>query len=101
MKWMRLTVNSGGQTGVDRMALDAAMDANVSCGGRCAEGRLAEDESVPARYPLQELSGAGYIQRTIESCEQLQRTHVALEAAVTPIEEVAAGVVEFERRNGV
>lgn len=54
---------SGGQTGVDRGALDAALAAGVDCGGWCPSGRKAEDGVIPARYPLAELDG-GYPART-------------------------------------
>ncbi len=57
-------IRSGAQTGVDRAALDAALDAGVSCGGWCPEGRLAEDGRIADRYPVSELSGADYLQRT-------------------------------------
>lgn len=59
-----LKIISGGQTGVDRAALDAALAHGVACGGWCPEGRLAEDGPVPGRYPLQELKGGGYLERT-------------------------------------
>jgi hypothetical protein len=55
---------SGGQTGVDRGALDAALACGFPCGGWCPHGRLAEDGSIPEHYPLSELAGAGYEQRT-------------------------------------
>jgi putative molybdenum carrier protein len=55
---------SGGQTGVDRAALDAAMDLGLPCGGWCPKGRRAEDGVIPSRYPLQETSSAQYPQRT-------------------------------------
>jgi hypothetical protein len=55
---------SGGQTGVDRAALDAALEYGVEAGGWCPEGRKAEDGVVPARYPVQELRQAGPRQRT-------------------------------------
>jgi hypothetical protein len=55
---------SGGQTGVDRAALDAALAAGVPCGGWCPRGRRAEDGPIPARYPLEETGGAGYRERT-------------------------------------
>ena len=47
---------SGGQTGVDRAALDAALVAGFPCGGWCPAGRTAEDGEIPARYPLTPLS---------------------------------------------
>lgn len=55
---------SGGQTGVDRGALDGALNAGLSCGGWCPEGRIAEDGTIPLLYPVTELPGAGYRQRT-------------------------------------
>jgi hypothetical protein len=49
---------SGGQTGVDRGALDAALAAGFSCGGWCPADRRAEDGPIPQRYPLTPLPGA-------------------------------------------
>jgi hypothetical protein len=43
---------SGGQTGVDRGALDAALVAGFECGGWCPTDRTAEDGEIPERYPL-------------------------------------------------
>ena len=64
-----LRVVCGGQTGVDRGALDAALDLGIPCGGWCPQGRQAEDGIIPARYPLTELSGAGYDRRTRKNVE--------------------------------
>lgn len=47
---------SGGQTGVDRAALDVARALGISCGGWCPRGRLAEDGPIHPRYPLTETS---------------------------------------------
>ena len=58
-----MKIISGGQTGVDRAGLDAAMDRNYPVGGYCPKGRLAEDGSIPERYPHEEISG-GYRART-------------------------------------
>jgi Circularly permutated YpsA SLOG family len=59
-----LKVISGGQTGVDRGALDAALSLGVECGGWCPTGRLAEDGTIPDRYPVVELVDGGYSERT-------------------------------------
>jgi hypothetical protein len=58
---------SGGQTGVDRGALDAALEAGFPCGGWAPGGRTAEDGRIHARYPVQELAGAGYEERTLRN----------------------------------
>jgi Circularly permutated YpsA SLOG family len=55
---------SGGQTGVDRAALDAALAVNFPCGGWAPEDRMAEDGVIPDRYPLVPLPRGGYRQRT-------------------------------------
>ena len=55
---------SGGQTGVDRGALDAAMILGVAHGGWCPHGRLAEDGQIPDQYHLVEAESADYAVRT-------------------------------------
>jgi hypothetical protein len=55
---------SGGQTGVDRAALDVALELNLPCGGWCPAGRRAEDGPLPLRYPLAETPSVDYRQRT-------------------------------------
>ena len=59
-----LRIVSGGQTGVDRAALDAALALGVAIGGWCPRGRLAEDGEIPARYPLVETQSEKYPVRT-------------------------------------
>ncbi len=55
---------SGGQTGVDRAALDVAIDLNIPCGGWCPRGRLAEDGVIDQKYQLQETASRKYPIRT-------------------------------------
>jgi hypothetical protein len=55
---------SGGQTGVDRAALDAALAASFPCGGWAPGDRMAEDGIIPERYPSIPLPNGGYRQRT-------------------------------------
>lgn len=55
---------SGGQTGVDRAALDVALLLGIPCGGWCPRGRKAEDGIIAYRYPLQETASSGYRERT-------------------------------------
>ena len=55
---------SGGQTGVDRGALDAALKLGISHGGWCPRGRLAEDGRIPDRYELRETESSDYPVRT-------------------------------------
>lgn len=55
---------SGGQTGVDRAALDVAIAIGTGHGGWCPAGRLSEDGSVPSRYDLRETDSSDYPVRT-------------------------------------
>ena len=55
---------SGGQTGVDRAALDAAMTLGIPAGGWCPKGRRAEDGRISRRYRLRETPTRDYAQRT-------------------------------------
>lgn len=59
-----MKVVSGGQTGVDRAALDAALALGIPCGGYVPKGRLAEDGPLPYRYPMTESESSEYRVRT-------------------------------------
>jgi hypothetical protein len=55
---------SGGQTGVDQGALDAAIKYNFPHGGWLPKGRLTEHGPLPERYDLHEMPTKSYSQRT-------------------------------------
>ncbi len=56
---------SGGQTGVDRAGLDAAIEMNIPVGGWCPKDRKAEDGPIDDRYPLRETNSCDYETRTM------------------------------------
>ena len=78
-----MRVVSGGQTGVDRAALDAALHAGLPVGGFCPRGRLAEDGTIPERYPLVETRSAEYPQRTEWNVRDSDATLVLTRGAPT------------------
>jgi hypothetical protein len=59
-----MKIISGGQTGVDRAALDAARACGLDCGGWCPRGRRAEDGTISPEYPLAETPTVEYAVRT-------------------------------------
>ena len=59
-----LRIISGGQTGADQAALDAAIAMGVPHGGFLPRGRLTETGPLPARYLLEEMSTRSYPKRT-------------------------------------
>ena len=69
---------SGGQTGVDRAALDVAMALGLPVGGWCPKGRRAEDGVIDPRYPLTETPLAEYAQRTAWNVRDTDGTLVLL-----------------------
>ena len=74
-----LTIVSGGQTGVDRAALDVAIELGIAYRGWCPKGGWAEDRPSPpgvlALYPgLRETPDADPRQRTewnVRDCDRL------------------------------
>src|SRR5690349_16884455 len=60
----RVLIVSGGQIGVDRAVLDAALDCGLATGGWGPKGRRAEDGVIAERYPLVETRSKRYQRRT-------------------------------------
>jgi hypothetical protein len=58
---------SGGQTGVDRAALDAAIALGIPHGGWLPRGRKTEDGPLPDTYQLKEMKSPTYKDRTIQN----------------------------------
>lgn len=55
---------SGGQTGVDRAALDVAISLNIDHGGWCPAGRRSEEGRIPDIYRLRPTQSRNYAVRT-------------------------------------
>lgn len=117
---------SGGQTGVDRGALDAALAAGFPCGGWCPAGRKAEDGPIPERYPLASLASAEYGERTrqnvldsdgtlilhfggptggtlktLQLCEHHRKPYLAIDAAAVEAEAAGAHAAAFVAERGI
>ena len=65
---------SGGQTGVDRAALDVGLALGLAVGGWCPRGRRAEDGRIPDPYPLVETPEPDYETRTCHNVEESDGT---------------------------
>jgi len=70
---------SGGQTGVDRAALDVAIDQGIQHGGWCPAGRLAEDGAIPLHYSLRETKSREYPVRTEQNVVDSDATLILYE----------------------
>ena len=120
---------SGGQTGVDRGALQAALISGFPCGGWCPENRLAEDGTIPAHFPLTVLRGANYQRRTRKNvqdsdatvlifdssrtagglnggtwktrkaCKELDKPYCIVDAQLTTTSGAASQIIEFLQRH--
>jgi len=117
---------SGGQTGVDRGALDAALAAGFACGGWCPKDRNAEDGPIPDKYPMTLLAGGGYRQRTVmnvldsdgtailfnqslsggtlythDVCRRERKPYIVLDATQISESAAAAPIVRFIEEHGI
>ena len=85
-----LTIVSGGQTGVDRAALDVAIEQGIAYRGWCPKGGWAEDRPRPpgvlALYPgLRETQDADPRQRTEWNVRDCDRLMVLVDCAGLPV----------------
>lgn len=76
-----MKIVSGGQTGVDRAALDVGMALGLEVGGWCPRGRWAEDGPIPPQYPLTETRSENVHCRTQRNVEASTATLVVTRGA--------------------
>jgi hypothetical protein len=121
-----LKIISGGQTGVDRAALDVALRHGFECGGWCPAGRLDEFGKIPDHYPIQELPGGSFTERTLQNvkdsdgtviiysvelrggteqtvrfCVDLKRPHELIDASKISAEGAAKLIGDFVDKNKI
>ena len=121
-----MKIISGGQTGVDRAALDVALENGIECGGWCPAGRLDELGRIPDRYPLKELEHGSFAARTLHNvkdsdgtviiyfetlrggssqtvqfCIEEQKPHQIIDAAKMSTEDAAKVVVDLVRKRKI
>lgn len=78
---MLAKIISGGQTGVDRAALDVALELGIECDGFCPRGRKAEDGVIPGRYPMREMQTDSYPARTRANVRAAHATLILADVA--------------------
>ena len=93
-----LKIVAGGQTGVDRAALEWALANGIPHGGWCPKGRRAEDGAIPSQFQLQETDSDDYSIRTRLNVRDSEGTVIFSERA-----ELTGGTretVEFAKEIG-
>jgi len=93
-----MKIVSGGQTGVDRGALDAAIAMGAAHGGWCPRGRLAEDGPIPDRYQLSETDSAEYPIRTEQNVLDSDATLILCRGRLSGGTELTLRLAERHRR---
>lgn len=91
-------VVSGGQTGVDRAGLDAAIFHNIPHGGWCPEGRRAEDGRIPDAYHLKETESRNYTVRTKQNVIDSDGTLILFEDSLSRGTGLTAKLANKHRR---
>ena len=88
---------SGGQSGVDRAALDVARELGYPTGGWCPKGRRAEDGPIDDGYPLIETPSDRYVQRTRWNVRDSDGTLILLRGAAEGGTRIT---IEFAHKKG-
>lgn len=91
---------SGGQTGVDRAALDVAIELDIPHEGWCPKGRLAEGGAkIPEKYNLKETPSEDFSQRTILNIRDSDGTLVIIPSlSVTILDGTVLTINEANRK---
>ena len=74
---------SGGQTGVNRAAFDAAISLGLKHGGFCPKGRVAEDGIIPVEYKMDEMDTKEYSARTMKNVQCSDGTLILHQGEIT------------------
>jgi hypothetical protein len=74
---------SGGQTGADRAALDAAIKLGIRHGGWIPKGRLTENGPLPGKYKLTEMPVTSYALRTEQNVKDSNGTLIISHGKLT------------------
>lgn len=91
-------VISGGQTGVDRAGLDAAIYAGIPVGGYCPAGRCADDGIIPSKYPLVETASRKYPVRTRMNVEEADGTLILISGSTDRGTELTGSLAKQKRK---
>ena len=78
-----IRIISGGQTGADQAALDAAIALNLPHGGWLPRGRKTENGPLPLRYKLVELDSSRYRNRTEQNVLEADATLICSHGPLT------------------
>jgi Circularly permutated YpsA SLOG family/Domain of unknown function (DUF6794) len=74
---------SGGQTGADQAALDAAIKLGIAYGGWIPKGRLTEEGALPDKYNLTEMPSSSYPLRTDQNVIEATGTLIVSHGQLT------------------
>jgi hypothetical protein len=80
---MILKIISGGQSGADRAALDAAIARGIGHGGWLPAGRKTEDGPLSSKYVMKEMTSASYPARTAKNVEEADATLIVSHGPLT------------------